>query len=478
MERIFEKTFLQGYFTHFDFVMPRHDLSRHLGGGPRYTPMKQIGAALALHPLEKRLNRFNEVVKELTEAPQERCDELLDKEANFSVPLMLALGWLDLDAPEVGWDELPPSAFFDGEGAVTMKSGWDENLTDIYFVSGLRDVCYRVQPNHFQVFKAGRALLGTAALHGDHGNPVPYWGNTVVVGNDWPEWWGQMWHPRMDERKVVNRFAPETLGYAMRDYRFGGFMPNAYGGFFRGGHGYGYYDLTLHSHTRHPFLKDGEVLAYETWPQFDYVAADAANAWPLEQVSEMVRQLVFIRPDVIVLYDRVKLGPTPGDTAWIAALPAKLNVAANTFLVGNEQARLLAEVLMPENAKVSELKLGGKYPVPGRIAFVQISPEDRRNTVEYLVLMQTGLNQVSSLSPTLQTDAHAATVSFAYGGKKISVQFNRTGDVGGRITLGDGWRAFRHDFAATIDDTYRRWKGHPLYRRWTTEPRFRFLVKD
>jgi hypothetical protein len=283
----------------------------------------------------------------------------------------------------------------------------------------------------------------------------------------------------MDERRVINRFAPETLGYAMRDYRLSGFMPSNYNWFFSGGHGYGYYDISLHSHTRHPFMKDGQVLAYETWPQFDYVASDAANAWPLDQVSEMYRQLVFIRPDVVVIYDRVALGPKGGGTAWISAVAPTLNIEKNFFTVSNDKARLLAEVLMPQEGKVAPLNLSGKYPYPAaQKTFVQIVPANRTSLAEYLVLMQTGVADPTSLSPSLECNDRTAALNFAYGNKKISIQFNRVGDVGGKIAIQEGWRTLRHDFAGKIDDSYHNWKSYPLYKRWTTEPAFRFLVKD
>ena len=87
----------------------------------------------------------------------------------------------------------------------------------------------------------------------------------------------------------------------------GGVSPEGYGHFFSGGHSCGKYDVILHSHSRHPFAQRGKVLAYETSPAFDYVAGDASNAWPLKDIRDMIRQVVYVRPDVIVVYDRVVL---------------------------------------------------------------------------------------------------------------------------------------------------------------------------
>jgi hypothetical protein len=478
MKRLFERPFFPGYFTHFDYVTPRYDLAGYLQGGPRYDPMKSIAEGLTRQPLEKSRNDFAGLIRRMEAAPQEEFNPLVDKDVNSVVPLMLAFGWFDPAGPEARWEDLPPSALFDGEGAAAMKSGWDEDMTDVYFVSGLRDVAYRVQPNDFQIFKAGRMLVGTAAHQGDHGNPVSCWGNVVVAGDRWTERWGQKHHARFDERKVMNRFAPETLGYALSDYRLSGFMHSSYNWFFSGGHGYGYYALTLHSHTRHPFMKDGQVLAYETWPSFDYVAGEAANAWPLEQVSEMGRQLVFIRPDVVVLYDRVKLGPKGGETAWIAAVAEKMTLGRDSFTVENDKARLLAEVLMPAQGTVDKLDLAGKYPVGGRNKYVKITPDSQGDMVEYLVVMQTGISQVEPLRPALDRNDKTTSVSFAYGEKKVAVAFNRSGEVGGRIAIKEGRNAFTHDFAERIDDSYHNWKGHRLYEKWTTDPAFRFVVKE
>lgn len=50
------------------------------------------------------------------------------------------------------------------------------------FVSGARDVAYRMQPNHLRIFKAGWVLLGTSVHFVDHGMLTPSWANAVVIG--------------------------------------------------------------------------------------------------------------------------------------------------------------------------------------------------------------------------------------------------------------------------------------------------------
>ena len=46
------------------------------------------------------------------------------------------------------------------------------------------------------------------------------------------------------------------------------------------------------------------------------------------------------------------------------------------------------------------------------------------------------------------------------------------------VAIKDGRAALTHDFVEEIDDSYHNWKDHPLFQKWTTDPAFRFVVKD
>jgi len=64
-----------------------------------------------------------------------------------------------------------------------------------------------------------------------------------------------------------------------------------------------------------PF-KEGEIVAYETSPVFDYAAGDAKHSYPPERVKSIVRQFVYFKPDLFVVYDRVTPTSPELETVW------------------------------------------------------------------------------------------------------------------------------------------------------------------
>jgi len=472
--RIFTKGFWSGLYTHYRYAMPRFDHKKHTRTGNLSNanpPVQWIAAGLSKNPLEKGIRGLDEVIKTLN-GPLSRgeetkvVDELLGRRAHVVLPMFVALGWYDPKAPKTKWEDLPPSAVFEKEGTVAMKSDWSENMTDIYFTSGVRDTSYRVEPNHLQIYKGGYALLGSAAQHGDHGQPIPTWGNVVVVGKQWRDFWsGTGRYARMEERHIINRNAPAVLPYVVRDYRFSTVTPEGYPYFFKGGHSCGVYDIILHSHSRHPFAERGRILAYETSPAFDYVAGDASNAWPLKDVRDMARQVVYIRPDVIIVYDRVVLQGEPISTKWMARIVGSVNTKGHTFTVTNTKAVLAGQVLLPTDGSLSR---SGSY--------ISIRPKAGRKTLEYLVVMKTSMGTAKPLGAKLVKKGALIGARFIDNGLNMEVTFNKTGEIGGNIRLTGKGLSINRKLIEKVNPALGNWKEDPRYRKWTTLPGFKQLL--
>lgn len=224
MPRLFERPYLAGWFTHYRYVMPRNDNERFFAhgniesGGPitgvgcmDVKTMVDAVAMLTRHPLEKHINGWDAWLAEADTASQlddKGVDDIFGKGIGVCIPIFLALGWYKPSAPEVKWDELPPTMIFEGEGEVVMNSDWDQSATSLYFACGVRDVVTRHRAGHLRIMKAGRVLLGSPAeRRGDHAQPTGSWGNVVVVGDKWHQWWIRaIGHPHgMDQNIVINR---------------------------------------------------------------------------------------------------------------------------------------------------------------------------------------------------------------------------------------------------------------------------------
>ena len=544
-----ERTNIGGLLTLQSYAYPRYDTHAFLpSSGYRETmdpvnntqAMRWALSGLSRLPLEKTYYKevFDCIQKlngPMTDEVRQ-VDALLEPGSRVVIPFYLAMGWVDPDLEGVQWEEMPPSMIFDGEGAVCMKSGWDKNMTDIYFVSGLKDISYRNLPNHFQVFKAGEMVVGTGRP-ADHGCPVPLYGNSVRIGEDerFGGYLAMGWaYDRMDERFVADCFTTLGYTYTFRDWRLTGYRTEA-AYWEGGGHPHAFpREMPMHSHTGHPFIQEGRILAYETFPAFDYVVGDATNSLPIEQVREAYRQMVFIRPDVLVIYDRLALGDPPKSVKWpLMTLRNKTNPKGNPQVTGgqftstNGVASLWGQALLPKGGKINSATCyvplakdvpGDAIPMntgtfgvedwptsvgyleietqtgsmlgPGRAASMGESgrtamkePLGKSRSPEFLVVLRVGLAQPARLDCTLledRADSSQVGIAFAYDGKTYTIYFNRQGHApGGDIKIDDGAKTIlEHSFAEKVRDTYGNWKGTEHFEKWMHQDRFKAYITE
>jgi hypothetical protein len=331
--------------------------------------------------------------------------------------------------------------------------------------------------------QAGRLLLGTGALGADHGQPVPSWGNTVVVGDRWRQWWQtNAGHPRgFRQNQVMRRHPPAKADYLSRDRRLIDYTSPA--------SGKPYYGLGFHSHSRHPFIREGRIAAYETSPAFDYVAGDMTNAWRSQDVRSAYRQIVFVRPNVFVMYDRVRRGPEGGPVRWISATGPELSLGENgRFTIGNKDARLAGRFLMPRGVRVQQHDAWSDSGYSGfrwntRQRILEARPADAADEgggpVEFLTVMRTGTGEEPALLVTREIKDGAVKVRLTVGKdgeeRTVSVAFDRSGSPAGRIRIEGGGQRIDRELAEEAEDTYDRWKEDPRWERWTSDPRFRFM---
>ena len=386
------------------------------------------------------------------------------------MPIALALGWYDPEAAEVETAELPPTAVFEVEGWAPMRSGWDEEATEVTFISGVREHTTRHKPNHFTIVKGGEYLIGTPALYTDDGNNLGAWGNTVVVGKDWVERWRlNLQHCRDGEHLVINRFSPAGFSYIGRDRRLVGYRPaeNGWGG-----------GLNLHGHTETLFMQEGRLLAYQTWPDLDYAAGDASNAWPCDEVERAERQLVFVKPDVVVIYDRVELGPGAEESSWIAATGPELEVDGSAFRIGGGSEFLHGCALLPEGATASVrdvLEPGWEWQ--GQ-KLLEIRPAAQGKMMEYLVVMRVGGADLPLATPNLMLSDDEVRLRMGVEGRLIEVRFKRGAECGGGAVIGNGRRTTRYELRQEIVDSYEGWRVDSRYEKWVGEARFGFVAPE
>jgi hypothetical protein len=483
--RTFEKAFLPGYLTFQRYVDPIEDKRKLLPAlpGPNGEPERWLLAGLTRHPLEKSTYQWGEWIAKMNGPLSGNEDEAVDKlmaleglkytgplrggadwfVTGVAVPVALALGWYDPDAAGVTQDELPPTTVFNVEGWVPMRSGWDSSATELQFVCGARDHTCRHQANHFTIAKGGEFLFGTPSLWYDDGNPTPAWGNVVVPGEDWLQRWQlNLQHPRDREYTLIDRFSPATFGYLNRDRALTGYSPA------EGGWGGG---LDMHGHTETLFTRGGQLLGYETWPELDYVAGDATNAWTCDDARHMFRQVVFLKPDTVVVYDRVSLGAKAGTSRWLACTGPTLATSGAGFTVKSGAMGLQGQVLLPDRAELATPKPFACFVWKDQ-KVLEIRPAEQQREVEYLVVLRVGDEKVAAPAAELVREGDLVGVRLQVGDKEARVLFARSGPLTGRIE----WGGKTYSLEEQIKDTYANWRADPRYQKWTTEKRFDFVI--
>ncbi|MFA0750545.1 MAG: hypothetical protein SLRJCFUN_000948 [Candidatus Fervidibacter sp.] len=500
-ERYHYRTFVRGFLTHARLSRPLND-ARGLFGppGPPGEPQRWLTFALSRHPLTEAIYGWRNLVQRLNDerdggrGARDELSKVLtfptsaanNSPVPFVLPLGLALGWYDPDAPQVDFNELPTTLFFDGEGEVVMRSDYGKEATEVFFACGIRDHVYRHQPTNLMVLKAGEPLLGTASLWGDHGCPTLQisrgnsWGNVVVIEpSDWQtRWKHNLFHPRGEEQAIVNRFSDATFRYLVRDQRLAGYAPA------EGGYGGG---LNLHGHTQTFLHREGHIVAFETHPAFDYVAGDATLSWQPELARLVLRQVVFVKPDLLIVYDRVRLGEKAQRAYWLAATGLELRANGNQFVVRSGNAFLngfVAFLASPKLIAIDPSQSQKYQPLFDKQALglkvLEIHGRDggrgtRDELVEFLVVMRVGLGELPTMALKPQVTAQRMGVTVTTNGRVVRVSFNRSDLCGGEVVISGGKQVLRHLLNERVNDTYANWQADPRYRRWL-EARFDFLA--
>ena len=116
----------------------------------------------------------------------------------------------------------------------------------------------------------------------------------------------------------------------------------------------------------------GDILRYEDTRDYTYMLGDATNAYRTDKVTNFTRQLLFIRPDHILVFDRVSSTNPAFEKKWILhsenepqSLSTEKFISNGEYeLIGdsvsavNENGKLFAKTILPNNPRI--IKIGGK----------------------------------------------------------------------------------------------------------------------
>ena len=115
----------------------------------------------------------------------------------------------------------------------------------------------------------------------------------------------------------------------------------------------------------------GDIKRYEDRRDYAYILGDATNAYRRDKVENFTRQLVFLRPDIVVIFDRIAstqpeftktwllhfLGEPQGNGGQQRLAEGEYELTGDQITCKGERGQLVAQPLLPVQRRI--VKIGG-----------------------------------------------------------------------------------------------------------------------
>lgn len=279
--------------------------------------------------------------------------------------------WRDDAIPETPLDNLPLAKHFRGKGIVMARSGWGEGASDTWLAFTNGD--YFGDHNHydvnaFQISRGGDDLAIDSGRYDDDwgvaGTPAKmmrsqlfnYYQRTIAhntmlvfdpnehVPSGLLNDGGQRWLLA----KGKNRNVPEDWAQ----------------GVFPSDDGTGTCDWT----TNPGRWERGDIVAYQATKDFVFVRGDATKAYAPEKLSWFVRDFVFVRPSLVVVFDHVVAKKAEFEKTWLLHAIERPETAddGSWFEVKDGGSRLFGVPLLPTTRRLVRVGgMGSEFLVQG-----------------------------------------------------------------------------------------------------------------
>jgi hypothetical protein len=373
----------------------------------------------------------------------------LAKPDDFSIThLWQAVLWYDPElpaAPEIAYPpSMPLGRHFAGVGHVVSRSGWGPEDVVAIFKSGnafTPGTHYHADETSFVIDRGGSLAIDSGTYEAESSHYGSYFTRSVA-------------HNTVTVTKPGERF---PAGPGNDGGQIGGTWGDLKGREFDSAQ-YG-------MHLRAPLRLDG-VVAFETHGAYTYAAGDATKAYSSDKVSRFTRQFVHLRPDFIVVFDRVASTDPAFEKRWLLHTVDEPELRGATAVVTHRKGRLFSQTLLPADARVAKVGGPGKeffsdgqnHPLKKRDLAdetggwrVEVFPgAPRKDDVFLHFLYVTDATASSAPLPTISDAPDRAVVTVSSGGRTYVVSFNKTGALGGRVKIGGAGAPVDRDFATSV----------------------------
>jgi len=420
--------------------------------------------------------------------------------------------WLDPAIASVPPARFPETRLFPENGHVIMRSDWTEDAIIALFRCGRFGEIdgYGGRNNldnlHFIIYRNGYLAPDTGCVHSVN---------------------EKVW--RMTPPSNVHNYGKQTIAHntitvGRRRYEIRGYKNQLMCFSLRGGQvavqkPAWFKAWGLKEKDRDGF-KEGEITAYSTSPAYDYACGDATHSYPPSRVTKITRQFVYLKPDVFVVFDRVKPADPKLEIIWNLHAykrpvwngrtePEKtlaehrsgghfLHTAGEAFRISNGESDLAVTTLLPKGDARIVRTIGGKwhdFEVNGvncgatEATYeqldrrkgngglkgvggwrIEILPKNVTGEVHFLhVLRVGGAGKLKPAEISLVTKPTHAGAKITLDGKSYEVVFSTTGATSGHVTASEGAKVILNEALVTkVEDHYDRWNTDPRYNAWMT----------
>ncbi len=206
------------------------------------------------------------------------------------------------------------------------------------------------------------------------------------------------------------------------------------------------------------------LLAFESGRHFAYMATDATPVYHEDKCALMVRQVLYLPPDHLVIFDRVTSTRADYPKTWLLQTANEPQISGREFRADQDRGRIFCRTVYPRDAELTavggpgqEFWAGGRnWPIPEASTYynsigmepggevpenmgrwrVEVTPGAPREEDVFLHLIQTSDRTVETMvASSLETVAEGLMLSFSSGTRTVEVLFHKQGEVGGHLVL-------------------------------------------
>jgi len=412
----------------------------------------------------------------------------------------------DPDVPDLAPEQFPQDMLFKTRGYVSMRSDWGTNATFVHFHCGRFEIDGRNQcdNNSFIVYR--KAYLACDSGTRGVNNPEQ---KQYSDGKHHENYFAQT--IAHNSITVGTNCDPSPLCHTV----LGGQVSRVPLDWLKT------YGLPATEDNRWS-RQAGTIQAYETTPEYCYAVGDARCSYDPDVVKAFTRQLLYLRPGVIVLFDRVRAAKPQDVKRWyLHTMAQPLCVDGQLrpdsrvhrdghFLATGRVLRsahggsaLFSRMLLPRSAtlrvlggKGHQFEVGGEnydmyelwwekigtreYQEEIGIGWwrVEVEPQEPQADDVFLHVLWATEETVREMFPVSTIDQDGlAGAGFSADGLEVEVAFATHGDLGGRIKLVRGVHLIcDRPLATRVEDDYRKWSPDPRFQAWTTNPHMRAVI--